>query len=87
VKRDIYEAITERFIEQLKRGTVTFIGGRGGIRTHGDISATLDFESSAFNRTQPPFPLLFKRFCGFAIWRNSAHCPFTALCPLCKMQH
>ena len=30
-------------------------GGRGGIRTHGDITATLDFESSAFNRTQPPF--------------------------------
>jgi hypothetical protein len=30
--------------------------GRDGIRTHGDISATLDFESSAFNRTQPPFP-------------------------------
>ena len=35
--------------------------GRGGIRTHGDIAATLDFESSAFNRTQPPFLLLKKR--------------------------
>ena len=32
--------------------------GRGGIRTHGDIAATLDFESSAFNRTQPPFLLI-----------------------------
>ncbi len=30
-------------------------GGRGGIRTHGDITATLDFESSALDRTQPPF--------------------------------
>ena len=39
-------------------------GGRGGIRTHGTVSCPLDFESSAFNRTQPPFPLLFKRFCG-----------------------
>ena len=39
-------------------------GGRGGIRTHGTVSCSLDFESSAFNRTQPPFPLLFKRFCG-----------------------
>ena len=30
-------------------------GGRGGIRTHGEFNPTLDFESSAFNRTQPPF--------------------------------
>ena len=30
-------------------------GGRGGIRTHGGFNPTLDFESSAFNRTQPPF--------------------------------
>jgi hypothetical protein len=30
-------------------------GGRGGIRTHGRDEPTLDFESSAFNRTQPPF--------------------------------
>ena len=57
-----------------------FHGGRGGIRTHGDISATLDFESSAFNRTQPPFPLLFKRFCGLLPFvRNSAYGPFAAL--------
>lgn len=28
-------------------------GGESGIRTHGDIAATLDFESSAFDRTQP----------------------------------
>ncbi len=34
-------------------------GGRGGIRTHGEFNPTLDFESSAFNRTQPPF--LFAR--------------------------
>jgi hypothetical protein len=31
------------------------IGGRGGIRTHGGFNPTLDFESSALNRTQPPF--------------------------------
>jgi hypothetical protein len=31
-------------------------GGRGGIRTHGEFNPTLDFESSALNRTQPPFP-------------------------------
>jgi hypothetical protein len=30
-------------------------GGRGGIRTHGWFNPTLDFESSALNRTQPPF--------------------------------
>ncbi len=30
-------------------------GGRGGIRTHGAFNSTLDFESSAFDRTQPPF--------------------------------
>ncbi len=30
-------------------------GGRGGIRTHGEFNPTLDFESSALNRTQPPF--------------------------------
>src|SRR5438552_1805361 len=30
-------------------------GGRGGIRTHGGFNPTLDFESSALNRTQPPF--------------------------------
>jgi hypothetical protein len=35
-------------------------GGRGGIRTHGGFNPTLDFESSAFNRTQPPF-LFFAR--------------------------
>ena len=34
-------------------------GGRGGIRTHGEFNPTLDFESSALNRTQPPFLLLF----------------------------
>src|SRR3954469_19979523 len=33
-------------------------GGRGGIRTHGGFNPTLDFESSALNRTQPPFPVL-----------------------------
>ena len=30
-------------------------GGRGRIRTHGEFNPTLDFESSALNRTQPPF--------------------------------
>ena len=30
-------------------------GGRGGIRTHGTFYRSLDFESSAFDRTQPPF--------------------------------
>ncbi len=33
------------------------ISGRGGIRTHGWFNPTLDFESSALNRTQPPFLL------------------------------
>ena len=43
-------------------------GGRGGIRTHGGFNPTLDFESSASTRTQPPFlrfapfgPLLKRR--------------------------
>jgi hypothetical protein len=36
-------------------------GGRGGIRTHGGFNPTLDFESSALNRTQPPF--LFDVIC------------------------
>ena len=32
----------------------TFLsGGESGIRTHGTITGSLDFESSAFNRTQP----------------------------------
>ncbi len=30
-------------------------GGRGGIRTRGGNYPTFDFESSALNRTQPPF--------------------------------
>ena len=30
-------------------------GGRGGIRTHGTFYRSLDFESSAFDRAQPPF--------------------------------
>ena len=30
-------------------------GGRGGIRTLGGNNPTFDFESSALNRTQPPF--------------------------------
>jgi hypothetical protein len=33
--------------------------GRGGIRTHGAFYSTLDFESSALDRTQPPFHLIF----------------------------
>src|SRR4029077_976877 len=36
----------------------------------------IDFESSAFNRTQPPFHLLFKRFCGLChLWRNRRGAP------------
>jgi hypothetical protein len=31
------------------------IGGRGGIRTHDGNNPMLDFESSAFDRAQPPF--------------------------------
>ena len=38
-----------------------FTGGRGGIRTHGGFNPTLDFESSALNRTQPPFHRQFAR--------------------------
>ena len=30
-------------------------GGRGGIRTPGTFDRSFDFESSALNRTQPPF--------------------------------
>jgi hypothetical protein len=30
-------------------------GGRGGIRTRGTFYSSFDFESSALNRTQPPF--------------------------------
>jgi hypothetical protein len=30
-------------------------GGRGGIRTHGRVAPTLDFESSSLNQTQTPF--------------------------------
>ena len=37
--------------QRLPRGD----GGRGGIRTHGAFYSTLDFESSALDRTQPPF--------------------------------
>ena len=33
------------------------IGGEGGIRTPGTVPRTLDFESSAFNRTRPPLRL------------------------------
>jgi hypothetical protein len=50
-------------------------GGRGGIRTHGEFNPTLDFESSALNRTQPPFlaSATIKDRRGFAMagdWRN-----------------
>ena len=41
---------TGMFQHRLRRN-----GGRGGIRTHGWFNPTLDFESSALNRTQPPF--------------------------------
>jgi hypothetical protein len=29
-------------------------GGEGGIRTHGTLASTPDFESGTFNRTPPP---------------------------------
>jgi hypothetical protein len=58
-------------------------GGRGGIRTHGEFNPTLDFESSALNRTQPPFLLLFPTAFEFArewkpaqaaiAWRDLKH--------------
>ena len=37
-------------------------GGRGGIRTHGTFYRSLDFESSAFDRAQPPFLLLVDQY-------------------------
>ena len=39
-------------------------GGRGGIRTHGAFNSTFDFESSALNRTQPPFRFGAAIMCG-----------------------
>jgi hypothetical protein len=48
-------AVELRFSSHRSAISLRSFGGRGGIRTHGDISATLDFESSAFNQTQPPF--------------------------------
>jgi hypothetical protein len=42
-----------------RRAKLKHSGGRGGIRTHGEFNPTLDFESSALNRTQPPFLLLY----------------------------
>ena len=45
-------------------GVVRGHGGRGGIRTHGRFNPTLDFESSAFNRTQPPFLVYVRDFSG-----------------------
>lgn len=43
-------------------------GGRAGIRTLGEFNPTLDFESSALNRTQPPFLLLYPT--GFDLARK-----------------
>jgi hypothetical protein len=43
-------------------------GGRAGIRTLGGFNPTLDFESSALNRTQPPFLLLYPT--GFDLARE-----------------
>ena len=52
---------SSRFLERglvaaSKETHISRAGGRGGIRTHGEFNPTLDFESSALNRTQPPFP-------------------------------
>ncbi len=45
----------ESNVQHAKTSSTAAAGGRGGIRTHGGFNPTLDFESSALNRTQPPF--------------------------------
>jgi hypothetical protein len=61
-KRTIVEAITEKIVVGRARSTslsATFPlvkiwqegGGRGGIRTHGTVARTSDFESGAFNHS------------------------------------
>ena len=42
-------------VERIKKLPQEQFGGRGGIRTRGGNYPTFDFESSALNRTQPPF--------------------------------
>ena len=39
--------------------TLIFIGGEGGIRTHGDVATTPDFESGTFDHsaTSPAFTI------------------------------
>ncbi len=41
---------------------VFYYGGESGIRTHGTIPRPHDFESCAFNRTQPSLRMLTKNF-------------------------
>src|SRR4051794_6179090 len=50
-------ALTQRQVGAVDPTARSHFGGRGGIRTHGGFNPTLDFESSALNRTQPPFLL------------------------------
>ena len=40
--------------------TIVNIGGRGGIRTHGSLATTSDFESDAFNHSAT-LPIAFKQ--------------------------
>jgi hypothetical protein len=42
--------------------TIVNVGGRGGIRTHGSLATTSDFESDAFNHSATlPLCCLFRR--------------------------
>ncbi len=61
-KRQIVEAITEKIVIGKGEISITFYhlpsckevakgGGRGGIRTHGRVAPTPDFESGAFNHS------------------------------------
>ena len=47
-------------------GPFLFSGGEGGIRTHGTVNRTLDFESSPFDHsgTSPQFRIVFVRATG-----------------------
>jgi hypothetical protein len=64
VKREIVEVITDEISDDKDEITISITysasckvkiwqigGGRGGIRTHGSLATTLDFESRAFNHS------------------------------------
>jgi hypothetical protein len=61
--------------DRLKRAALRS-GGRGGIRTHGEFNPTFDFESSALNRTQPPFHFSTARLATVARRIMSVRLPF-----------